>query len=233
MEQVAAIDGCGLANLPRDDAGAERGLLVEGFVDRCHAAARPRRGGRRVAPAIDDRGNEGGVGLVAMQLHLVAGLALRQVLLGNVLEAEAHRQGDALAEGDGLAGAERGEELDQAGAGVGHRRADDRLVAVVGHAHGEDRRALRQDGGVEIGRALGDGAEEDAVFAAFLGDARQGLAGRAEAELAVGRGVAVRLLAADEEGARRRRSTRRTRRPCGRAPRRPNRPPRPGNRRAA
>ena len=83
--------------------------------------------------------------------------------------------------------------------GVRHRRADQRLVAVVRQPHHEQRAALGDDGGVDLGRALRHEAEEHAVLAAFLGDARQRAPGRAEADLLVGRRVAVRLLADEQQ----------------------------------
>ena len=58
-------------------------------------------------------------------------------------------------------------------------------------------------------------AEEDAVFAALLGDARDRLAGRAETERAVGRRVAMRFLAHDQQRQRAVAPQRRNRRPCG------------------
>ena len=114
------------------------------------------------------------------------------------LEAQAGRQREALAESHHFAGAERGDEGDEIGRRVGDRRAQQRLVAVVDHAHREQRAALGNDGRIELGRPLGDEAEADAVLAPFLGDAQQGAAGRREADGAVGGRVAVRLFA-DEQ----------------------------------
>ena len=104
----------------------------------------------------------------------------------------------------------------------GNGRADDFLVAVVGKAHGKERRALRQDRLVEFAGTLGDDAERDAVFAAFLGDAGDGLARRHEAEARIGGDIAVRFFADDEHVDGAIAPERRFRRPCGRAPRRPN-----------
>ena len=112
-------------------------------------------------------------------------------------------------------GAERRDEDEQAGAGVRHRRADQRLVAVVRQPHHEHRAALGDDGGVDLGRALRDEAEEHAVLAAFLGDARQRAPRRPEADLAcrpARSGAPPRRRTA---AARRRRSTGRSRTPCG------------------
>ena len=75
-----------------------------------------------------------------------------------------------------------GTKLEQIGGGVGNGRAQDGLVAIIRHAHGEQRAALGEDGRVELGRTLRHEAEKHAVFAAFLGDARDGAAGRAEAD---------------------------------------------------
>ncbi len=80
----------------------------------------------------------------------------------------------------------------------GDRRADDILVAVVGQPHGKDGRALGQDRRIKFAGALGDDAERNAVFAAFLGDTGNGLAGRQETEALVGRHIAVRFLADDK-----------------------------------
>ncbi len=106
----------------------------------------------------------------------------------------AHR----LTKGDRLAIADRGDEARGGGGGIRQGRADDLLVALIGKAHGENRRALRENGGVEFAGALRDDAERDAVFAAFLGDPRNGLAGRHEAETGIGGNVAVGFLAHDE-----------------------------------
>ncbi len=107
--------------------------------------------------------------------------------------------GDAGAEREHLAGAERGNEGQHARAGVRDRRADQRLVAVVRQPHHEQRAALGDDVGVDLGRPLRHEAEEHAVLAAFLGDARQRAPGRAEADLGIGRRVAVRLLADEQQ----------------------------------
>ena len=115
------------------------------------------------------------------------------------LEAQPRRQRHAFAERQHFAGAERGNERQQIGRGVRDRRAQQRLVAVVGKPHRKQRVALGNDGGVELGRALGDEAEIDAVFAAFLGDARHRLAGRPETDVAVGGGVAVRFFADEQQ----------------------------------
>ena len=58
---------------------------------------------------------------------------------------------------------------------------------------------MRQDGGVELGRALRHQAEIDAVFAAFLGNARHRLAGRTKTDAAIGCGVAMRFLAHEQQ----------------------------------
>ena len=59
--------------------------------------------------------------------------------------------------------------------------------------------ALGDDGGVELGRPLRHQAEEHAVFPALLGDARDGLAGRAEADALVAGRIAMRLLAHEQQ----------------------------------
>ena len=81
-----------------------------------------------------------------------------------------------------------GHEFEKACGGVRNAGAQDFLVALVGEAHGEDRIALGQDGRIEFGRALGDDAQRHAVFAAFLGDARDRPLGRleAQADLSIG-----------------------------------------------
>ena len=79
-----------------------------------------------------------------------------------------------------------GTKATQIGRRVGHRRAQQRLVAVVGHAHREQRAALGDDGGIELGGPLRDEAEAHAVFAPLLGDAQQRAAGRREADRAIG-----------------------------------------------
>ena len=91
------------------------------------------------------------------------------------LEAQPGRKRHAFTESEHFAGSERGNERQQVGRGVGDRRAQQRLVAIVGEPHRKQRVALGNDGGIEFGGALGDEAEIDAVFAAFLGDARDRL----------------------------------------------------------
>lgn len=53
------------------------------------------------------------------------------------LEAQAGRKGHAFAERQHFAGAERGNEREKVRGGVGHRRTQQRLVAVVGEPHRE------------------------------------------------------------------------------------------------
>ena len=115
------------------------------------------------------------------------------------LEAQPRRDRNAGAERQRLAGAERRQEAEQAVAGIGHRGVHDALVVLVRHPHREHGRALRDQRRIELRRALRDEAEEHAVLAAFLGDARHRLARRAEADRAVGIGVVVRLLADDQQ----------------------------------
>ena len=72
---------------------------------------------------------------------------------------------------------------------------DDLLVAIVGHAQGEDGVALGQDGRVDLGRSLRDDAQRGAVLATFLGDLGDRSLAGLEAEVGVGRDIAVRFLA--------------------------------------
>ena len=90
-------------------------------------------------------------------------------------------------------------EIEKIGAGIGDGRAQQRLVVVVGHAHGEQGRALRNDRRIQLGWTLRHQRQEHSVFAAFLGDARDGAARGPEANGAVGGSVAMRLLADKEQ----------------------------------
>ena len=136
------------------------------------------------APAVDH-----GVDHVAVRRRagrdagVAAGLAGRPQRRRQFAELHPRRQRHAGAEREHLAGAERGNEGQQARAGVRDRRADQRLVAVVRQPHHEQGAALGDDVGIDLGRTLRHEAEEHAVFAAFLGDARQRAPGRAEADL--------------------------------------------------
>ena len=80
------------------------------------------------------------------------------------VEIDAGRQGHAFAEGDGLAGAHRRHEFEQARCCIGNAGLEDLLVALIGQAHRENRVALRQDGRVELGRPLRDDASETPYF---------------------------------------------------------------------
>ena len=154
---------------------------------------------RRAAPAFDHRLDERAFVAQARRAgRMLEGFAARNAVGGQRLELQSRRQRQALAEADDLARAERGHEGEQIGDRVGHRRAQQRLIAIVGHAHREQRVALGDDGGIEFGRTLGDEAEIDAVFAPLLGDAQQRAAGRRETDRAVGGREAMRLLA-DEQ----------------------------------
>ena len=73
--------------------------------------------------------------------------------------------------------------------------AQDILVALVGEAHGKDCIALGQDRRIQLRRALGDHAEGYAIFAPFLGDARNGLLGGFKAKRLVDWNVAMGLFA--------------------------------------
>ena len=114
-------------------------------------------------------------------------------------EGQPRRQRHADAERQRLARAERGHEGEQVGGGVRYGRAQQRLVAVVGHAHREQRAALGDDRRIELGRTLRDEAEIDAVLAALLGDAGDRAPRRTEAGGAVGGGVAVGLFANEQQ----------------------------------
>ena len=112
-----------------------------------------------------------------------------------LVELDAHRQGDAVAEGERFALTERRQELQQARARVGDRRGDDLLVAVVRHAQREHGVALGQDRRIDLGRTLRDDAQRNAVLAAFLGDLGDGAFARLEAEMVGCRDVAMRFFA--------------------------------------
>ncbi len=114
------------------------------------------------------------------------------------LEAQPGRKRHAFAEGQDFAGTERGNERQQVCRGIGDRRTQQCLVAFVGQPHRKQGIALGNDGGIEFGGTLGDEAEIYAVFAAFLGDARDRLARRSKTDAAIGRGVAMGLFA-DEQ----------------------------------
>ena len=87
--------------------------------------------------------------------------------------------------------------------GFGDGAAHDLLVVMVGHPEREDRVALRQEARRQIRGTLGHDAKRNAVFAALLGDTRQGALGRLEAEAGVARCVAVRFLTDDRHRHRR------------------------------
>ena len=133
-------------------------------------------------------------------MDVAAGLAVWPQHRWHLLELHARGQRNADAEDEHLAGAERRNEGEQACRRIRHRRSDQILVVVVRQPHHEQRAALGDDFGVDLGRALGHEPEKDAVFAAFFGDARQSAAGRPEADLGIGRRIAVRFLANEQKG---------------------------------
>ena len=108
----------------------------------------------RGAPAVDDRIDHVAIRRCPRHAGVAAGLAGRPQRHRQFAELHAGRQRHAGAEREHLAGAERGNEGQHAGAGVRHRRADQRLVAVVGQPHDEQRAALGDDVGIDLGRAL-------------------------------------------------------------------------------
>ncbi len=156
--------------------------------------------GAGAAPALEHCADEL---FVEAGAEIVAGAALgiahRKQLRRQLLELDARRQGHTLAERKHFAGAERRQEIEQVGSAIGNGGAQDRLVALVGHAHRKQGAALRDDGGIELRRPLADEAEEDPVLATLLGNAGDRPAGRPEADAAVGGGVAMRLLAHQEQ----------------------------------
>ena len=141
-------------------------------------------------------------------------------MLRKFVEAKSHDCRHSGTDDQRLARAERRQEGQEAPCGIGHRGADDLLVVFVAEPHGEHGTALRDQRGIELMRALGHQPEENAMLAAFLGDARQPLARRTETDDAVRIGVIVRFLANDQQRTSSRRSRRRIRRPAGTGPRR-------------
>ena len=160
------------------------------------------------------------------------GFASGDPILRQFREGQPSRKGDAGSERERFPGAERGYERQKVGGAVGDRGAQERLIAIVGHPHGEQSSALRDDRGVEFRRTLRRKTEMHAVFPALLSDAeiarRVGanpVARSAEAY----RGPPRRRTAAGSN----RRSRGRNRRRAGRRRRQRRRPPRPEIRRAA
>src|SRR5271166_6378511 len=99
---------------------------------------------------------------------------------GYVLELHPHGGGDRLAECDRLAVGDRGQEGDCAARRSAGRGANDPLVELVCEPHGEQGRALRQHGRIELRGTLRHDPKRGAVLAPLLGDASDRLAGRAE-----------------------------------------------------
>src|SRR5690606_16216699 len=97
-----------------------------------------------------------------------------------IVERYTHRDRHALAAHDALAVAQGGDRIQEPARAFGHRRLDERLVAIVVEAHRQDSAALRQHALGKVRRPLGDQPERDAVLAALLGDAAEDAAdGRA------------------------------------------------------
>ena len=87
---------------------------------------------------------------------------------GHFLEAQPGRKRHAFAERQHFAGAERGHERQQVGRGVRHRRAQQRLVAVVGKAH----RYAAADRNIGFGptrKAVSRIAKEGRKYGVYLG----------------------------------------------------------------
>src|SRR5262249_6059577 len=75
--------------------------------------------GHGAAPALDDGGDEVGIEpLLGIDARGTEGFAARNVLFRQLLEFQAGRQRHALAEGEHLAGAERGNEAEQPADGI-------------------------------------------------------------------------------------------------------------------
>ena len=115
--------------------------------------------------------------------------------LGYVGELHAHGRRDRLAERNRLAVGDRGQEGDRAARRSARRGANDPLVELVGEPHGEQGRALRQNGRIELRGTLRHDPERGAVLPPFLGDPADRLPGRPEGLPAVGWNIAVRLFA--------------------------------------
>src|ERR1043166_7574725 len=108
--------------------GIEREAAPRGSRRRLRREPRPQRnrvaiGLGEAAPAVEHRGDE----LVAETVFRIDAdaarqLAARELMRLELAELEPHRQRDAFAEGEALAGAERGQEVEQIGGGGGHRR---------------------------------------------------------------------------------------------------------------
>ena len=114
-------------------------------------------------------------------------------------ELDLHRDRHALAGDHGLAGGERRQGGDQPVEAVRQGGTDEALIALVAGAQGHQRAALRQAAGRELGWPLTDQTQGDAIFAPLLGDPVDRAAGRLEHGRAVGRDVAMGLLADEEQ----------------------------------
>src|SRR3954468_10334205 len=152
------------------------------------------------SPAADD---------AADHRFLVAGLApqLGEERIGRgrpavaleIVEGDTDRDRDALAADDAFAIAERRDDVEEAARAFRHGGLDEMLVALVVEPHRDDRAALREHALGKVRRTLGDQAEGNAVFTAFLGDPLEDLAHRLAGRGLVRRDVAMGFLADEED----------------------------------
>src|SRR5690606_4587083 len=154
------------------------------------------------APALDDALDHLGLAAgFAPQLREERVARGRSLVLFERVEMDADRDRHTLAADDAFAVAQRRDRIDEAARSFRHRRLDEMLVALVVEAHRDDRTALRQHALGQIRRALGDQAQRHAVFAAFLGDPLEDLAHRLPLADVLGRNIAVRLFADEQDRA--------------------------------
>src|SRR3954471_3284003 len=116
-----------------------------------------------------------------------------------IVEGDADRDRDALAADDAFAVAKRRDDVEEAARAFRHGRLDEMLVALVVEPHRDDRAALREHALGKVRRTLRDQAERHAVLTAFLGDPLEDLAHRLSGRGLVGRDVAMRLLADEQD----------------------------------
>src|SRR3546814_9761450 len=149
-----------------------------------------------LAPALDGVGHEAvGASLFLPLAREGGGVALRTLGLRQIVEADPHRQHDALAHPHGLLIAQRRQRAQHAFRALRQGPAHEVLVLLVAHAQREQGAALGENGLRQLRGALRHQAEGEPILAALLGDARDDAAGRLEAVAALVGNVAVRLLA--------------------------------------
>ncbi|KAG5729829.1 hypothetical protein E4T56_gene5788, partial [Termitomyces sp. T112] len=119
--------------------------------------------------------------------------------LFQIVKGNTHRNADTLAANDAFAVAQGGNRIQKTARALGHGRPHKGLITFVVEAHGQNRAALAQHALGKVRRTLGHKPQRDAIFAPFLGNARQDAPHRRAVRILLIGHIAMRFLAHQQD----------------------------------